>query len=253
MLRHLGMVVALGAAVCAPAATPTPTQAAPLLAPPTLTAVPGLTITLAKLDGKISDTSSSEPASAQKPTTQLPQGYIQDIRSVDFNNFTFLSVECWGGPRVERLEVRNGEAEVVLGSTEFDRFYFLVDTAYQDLTGDGSEEAIVSLTCIQPASNHPILGATKNIYIYTVQNGSLALIVTLTHERIERDIEGYYNLSLWGHGEERVSGGDLVIERLAGFPAACPPYVASLRYRLEGDTLLLADRPVVRYNPECKK
>jgi hypothetical protein len=181
------------------------------------------------------------------------KGYIQDIRSVNFNNFTFLSVECWGGQRVERLEVRNGKAEVVLGSSELDRFQFFVDTTYEDLTGDGHEEAVVSLRCIQPAINHPLLAATNYIYIYTVRNGSLALIATLTDKRLQRDIERYYNLWLWGHGEKRVSGGELVIERLAGFPVACPPYVASLRYRLEGDTLLLAGRPVVRYNPECKK
>jgi hypothetical protein len=63
MLRHLGMVLALGAAACAPAATPTvtptrirPTRtltpAAPTPAWATPTAAPALTITLAKLERK---------------------------------------------------------------------------------------------------------------------------------------------------------------------------------------------------------
>jgi hypothetical protein len=177
---------------------------------------------------------------------------IKDIRQVDFNNFTFPSVEC-GGRHFQRLEVRNGKAEIRLGSSEFDELEFFVDTVYGDLTGDGREEAVVNLACIVPAANHPGLGATNYTHIYTVRNGSLALIATLTDERLQRDIERYYNLSLWGEGDENVSGGELVIERLGGSPAACPPYVALLRYRLEGDTLLLAGRPVVRYNPECEE
>jgi hypothetical protein len=183
---------------------------------------------------------------------------IKDIRQVDFNNFTFPSVEC-GGRHFQRLEVRNGKAEIRLGSSEFDEFEFFVDTVYGDLTGDGREEAVVNLACMDPAANHPALGATNYTHIYTVRNGSLALLATLTDERLQRDIERYCDLWLWGVGEKKikagvsVSGGELVVERLGGIPPACPPYVVSLRYRLKGDTLLLAERPVVRYRPECKE
>ena len=78
------------------------------------------------------------------------QQQAESIRSVDFKNFTYPA--CVGtktGPlsKAKRASLRNGELEVGdLGKNEEPVNVSVSNVTYGDLTGDGQEEAIVSLT-----------------------------------------------------------------------------------------------------------
>jgi hypothetical protein len=183
---------------------------------------------------------------------------LRSIREVDFQNFVFHDVDCpvafhpQALLRHRELAVQNGAAEVVVGTSEFDRFHVAVrDVVYGDLTGDGREEAVVALACVQPASNHPILLGYATLYVYTLRDGSVARLAMLTSQDLARDLGRYYDAGFWGAGEEKISGGELMVRRFSGSPLACPPHVITFRYRLEGESLRLVGRPAVERNPRC--
>jgi len=210
-------------------------------------------------DPQHADTRWLTPTGRTCPPLEPPASTsLPSIREVDFQNFVFHDVDCPvalhpQAPRRHReLAVQNGAAEVVVGTSEFDRFTVAVrGVVYGDLTGDGREEAVVALACVQPASNHPILMGYATLYVYTLRDGSVARLAMLTSQDLARDLRRYYDAGFWGAGEETISGGELMVKRFSGFPLACPPHVVTFRYRLEGESLRLVGRPAVERNPHC--
>jgi hypothetical protein len=79
----------------------------------------------------------------------IPACAQNDIRAIDFNNFTY-EPECTGEEgKQEKITVKNSEFSSEKKMEDYiDRFYFKVfHIAYGELTGDKAEEAIVLTTC----------------------------------------------------------------------------------------------------------
>jgi hypothetical protein len=149
-----------------------------------------------------------------------------DIRNVDFKNFTYDAEFC-GGESASRITVKNGEfAEEKEVDGYTDRMYFSVfGFTYGDLDGDGNDEAVVLSLC-----NTGGTGNFTEAYIFTMRNGEPLKIVTL--EGGDR-ADG-------GMREARIEKGTLIMEtndpgEFGG--ACCPEIVVTRTYKLKGQTL----------------
>ena len=168
---------------------------------------------------------------------------VTDIRKVDFLNFSYPSALClkeYGREGIGKtVHVRNGEFKNK-------NVYFAVAAdriLYADMTGDGREDAIVPIDCGAITANF----ALSEIYIYTIQNGSAALLAEISDKDMERDYRHHYPgaESYWGVNENglRVKDGNLEIDVLADGPHASPKYIVTLEYRLSGESLALIGKP----------
>lgn len=183
---------------------------------------------------------------AQSAGTQPSATALSDIRRADFLNFTYRSSLCaqeYGRNGIGRaVRVRNGEFRNR-------NVYFAVaedKIIYADVTGDGREDAIVSINCGASTANF----ARSEVYIYTIQNGRAALLAGISDRDMERDYRRHYSdaASYWGINENglRVRDGGLEIEVLADGSHAAPQHIVTLEYRLSGATLSLNGRPTRR-------
>lgn len=150
-----------------------------------------------------------------------------EIRKVDFKNFTYEPYCVGVDDKAEKVTVKNGEfkeEKEMDGFTE--RFYFNVfDVSYGDLTGDNKAEAIVLTVC-----NTGGTGNFSEGFIYTMKGGKPALLT-----RIEGGDRAYGGLR-----EAKVENGLLVVDRndvgeMGG--ACCPEYVVTTTYKLSGNEL----------------
>lgn len=118
------------------------------------------------------------------PST-FAQKRSQAIRSVDFKNFTYPA--CVGmktGPlsKANSLSLSNGELEVGdLRKNEEPVNISVSNVSYHDLTGDGQEEAVVSLTYLF----YPH-GSAGCAFIYTPNNNRPRLLWREGFERLRR-------------------------------------------------------------------
>lgn len=158
------------------------------------------------------------------------QAQTNDIRKIDFLNFTYQPA-CIGGG--EKIQARNGEYS--LGSADdpsSDRVYFKVmDVVYGDLTGDGQTEAVVTTLC-----NTGGTGQFTDGIIFTLRGGRATAIGTLgMGDRADGGIDsvaierGLIRVSRYG----TESGG-----------ACCPEYIETQAYRLTGSRLVEVGKPV---------
>jgi hypothetical protein len=153
---------------------------------------------------KSSATSSPTPGSAQ-------QGANDAIRQVDFMNRTYRGAEA-------TVQVRNGRWE----SAE-DNSYVNVDRViYGDLTGDGREEAVVTIGESEGGSGYFTRGE-----IYTLRDGQVVMVAEV--EGGDRGSGGIHNI--------RIEGGQLIVERLEG-AANNPEQIETTIYRLNGNNLV---------------
>jgi hypothetical protein len=180
---------------------------------------------------------------AQSRSEQPSSATANDIRKVDFLNFTYPSSLCsqeYGSQGIDKaVRVRDGEIKNK-------NVYFAVAAdriIYADLTGDGREDAIVPVDCGAISANF----ALSEVYIYTIQKGSATLLAAISDKDMERDYRRYYPdaESYWGINENglRVKNGNLEVDVLADGPHAAPQYVVTLEYRLSGKSLRLIGKP----------
>jgi len=180
---------------------------------------------------------SKQPGSKQGAAT------VTDIRKVDFLNFTYHSSLCsqeYGRQGIGKIvPVRKGEFKNR-------NVYFMVANdriIYADVTGDGSEDAIVPVDCGASAANF----SRSEVYIYTVQNGRATLLASIDDKILERDYRASYSDAdgYWGINENglKVKGGNLEIAVLADGPHAAPKYIVPMEYHLNGKTLQLVGKP----------
>jgi hypothetical protein len=168
---------------------------------------------------------------------------VTDIRKVDFRNFTYHSSLCsqeYGRKGIGKIvTVRNGEFKNK--SVYFDVVKDKI--IYADLNGDGSEEAIVPIDCGATGANF----SRSEVQIYTIQNGSPALVAGTNDKDMERDYRANYTdaESYWGINENgiKANNGNVAIDVLVDGSHAAPKYVVSLEYRLTGKTLRLIGKP----------
>ena len=157
-----------------------------------------------------------------------------DIRSVDFKNFTYDALCASDQP--EAVTVTDGEFFREKQEDGYvDRFYFEVrGVAYGDLTGDGRDEAAIITVC-----NTGGTGNFSEGFIYTIKAGKPALT-----GRFPGGDRAYGGLK-----SATVENGLLVAENYdPGELGAncCPELVITTKYKLSGDKLSVVGKPTQR-------
>ena len=170
-------------------------------------------------------TSNANEAPAQPEAATAKAQVDQQIRSVDFKNFTYQP-DC-AGEDTKKVTVKNGEFSSEKQADGYvDRFYFKVmSVAYGDLNGDNSEEAVVLTVCNT--------GGTGNFtegFVYTLKDGKPTLFATIPGgDRADGGLRS-----------ARVDNGQLVVDSNDPGPdggACCPQFVITTRYDVSSGKL----------------
>jgi hypothetical protein len=196
-----------------------------------------LTIILPCVTSGVAHSRSKQPGAITSSANET------DIRKVDFLNFTYHSSLCSKEYRRKGIgrivRVRNGEFKNK-------NVYFAVANdriVYADVTGDGTEDAIVPVECGAPGANF----TRSEVYLYTIQNGRATLLAGTNDKNMERDYRRHYPdaESFWGINENglKAENGNLKIDVLADGPHASPKYIVTLEYHLSGKALQLIGKP----------
>lgn len=150
-----------------------------------------------------------------------------NIRDVDFNNFTYSPDFC-GGEDKRKITVKEGSYSYSKSDKDgfVDRMYFGVfGITYGDLDGDNRDEAVILSVC-----NTGGTGNFSEAYIYKMQNGKPKRVMLL--------VGG--DRAYGGLREARIENGLLIVEsndagEMGG--ACCPQNVVTNKYRFTGKTL----------------
>jgi hypothetical protein len=142
----------------------------------------------------------------------------QDIRKVDFKNFTY-EPDC-AYDENKKITVKNAEYSYEKPADGYtDRFYFKVfEISYGDLNGDNSEEAVILTTC-----NTGGTGNFSEGFIYSLRDGKPVLYSKIPGgDRAEGGLR-----------TARVDNGQLVVE--SNHPgetggACCPEFILTTHY-----------------------
>src|SRR5712692_5706548 len=184
------------------------------------------------------------PAASQSPSTNnvnsppaqatASPSPSSSIRKVDFKNFTYPWYPSgYPAPHGERkITLRDGEMKVD-AVKNIDRLRAgLPNVSYADLTGDGKEEAIVTVV-----TNFDPNGSVACIFVYTLRSDEPKLL--WSHETGDRANGGLRSL--------RVEGFDLVVEQYdikfdwakgsyeEGTALCCPKRFIRSHYRWDGE------------------
>lgn len=151
------------------------------------------------------------------------------IRSVDFKNFTYpWYPEGYVPPYKDRkVTLRDGEMRVdAAPGTKVENVWLTLDNvSYSDLTGDGEEEAIVTVGGVTTFNS----GAAC-IFVYAAEGGAPKLL--WSHETGDRAYGGLRSI--------RVEDGNLIVEQYDSkfgekeTPACCPKGFTRSYYRWDG-------------------
>lgn len=156
------------------------------------------------------------------------------IRKIDFKNFTYPWYPTdYTPPHGERkITLRDGEMKVDAAKNTDRLWASLANVSYADLTGDGKEEAIVTVT-----TNFDPNGSVACIFVYTLRSDEPKLL--WSHETGDRADGGLRSL--------RVEGFDLVVEQYdikfdrakgsyeEGTALCCPKRFIRARYRWDSE------------------
>jgi hypothetical protein len=149
---------------------------------------------------------------------------VHDIRRFDFRNFAYDT----GGAKV-RVHRGRGTYQAH-GDEVFSYRVERVSVSYGDLTGDGKEEAAVTLYYTGGGT-----GAFSTGFIFTLRRGRLSLLAPFGGG--DRADGGIREVSLRG-GLLRVQRNEP--ERMNGVPVGlcCPLYLITTTYRWDGQRLI---------------
>jgi hypothetical protein len=144
-----------------------------------------------------------EPASPQQTST--PEQEPSAIQSLDFSNFSYPWVRDFGDPKTRFTLVRGKYS-----GTKVMMPMDLYSVTYGDVTGDGSDEAIVALSVLverAPAAPHAI-------YVYAFENNKPKLLWAFaTGDRADGGLRRIYaesgKLVVELYGKGKVLGTDL--------------------------------------------
>jgi hypothetical protein len=150
-----------------------------------------------------------------------------EIRKVDFKNFTYQPYCVGAEDQAESVTVKNGEFSEEKKVDDFvERFYFeIFSVVYGDVNNDKKEDAVVLSVCNT--------GGTGNFtegFVYELKNGKPALLTRIPGGDRAHD----------GLVEARVENGLIIVERNdAGENggACCPEFIVTSKYRVRGDKL----------------
>ena len=163
-------------------------------------------------------TNTNTPDTAQPEAASGKVTIDQEIRKVDFKNFTYEPSCAYDENK--KITVKNGEYSYEKPADGYtDRFFFKVfEISYGDLNGDNSEEAVVLTVCNT--------GGTGNFtegFIYTLKDGKPALFAKIPGgDRADGGLR-----------TARVDNGQLVVESNDASEtggACCPEFILTTRY-----------------------
>lgn len=167
-----------------------------------------------------------------------------DIRSVDFQNFTYFPVYCVrafakDGIR-KTVKVRKGEW------SERDAYYSVSDVVlYSDLDDDGKEEAIVQTYCSPIGANYSL----SEVFIFRMKGEIPVVIARLDEAQLQKAYEQQHaGGMLWRMGEpELLSDKRTIVFRAPADGAhATPANEIVFTYRLAGGKLIAVQKPQMR-------
>ncbi|HYE73080.1 MAG TPA: hypothetical protein VEF04_07115 [Blastocatellia bacterium] len=183
------------------------------------------------------------------PTFKLRQSHSPKatIHWVDFANFTYSIPDSHKRSfrlrKGEQPEVRNHKGIIIKEG------YHLGNIKYGDVTGDGQEEAFVSVGISTGGSSIP-----DYVYIYSLQNRRPKLLWSFaTGDRADGGLRqifaehGELVIELYGKG--KIIGSDLFAEDGMLGGDCCPTHFTRARYRWNGKRFVLKGKPEVLPNP----
>ena len=176
------------------------------------------------------------------------QPVYKSIREVDFKNFTYQPVQCHKEYRNigigKSVKVKDGAFHVEnmgVGGGEF----YVNDLVYEDLNGDGGEEAIVHAECGSQSANF----RRSELFVYIFENGKAHLRAVLNYSDLDRDYKTQFRSKnsefhyIMRKDGVKAKDGVLVIEWTEGGSGVEPDYIVTMKYRLQGRSLRLCERP----------
>lgn len=169
-----------------------------------------------------------------------PSNQTSGIRGVDFLNRGYQASVCSedvGLPKT--VNVREGKFR------DRDDNFFEIDgseTAYGDVNGDGSEDAVVLIRCGAGAGT---LRAFE-VHAYTLQNGQPKLLARLDSTTVEGDYQKSYPGGVVFYAGEtgpKIVNGHVIFEALTDGSFAGPENTATFDYRLSGGKFAPGKKP----------
>lgn len=191
----------------------------------------------------LNNSSANDTVLQEKPSPQ------QDVRSIDFKNFTYHWFPKYGEVIIkENIVLRNGKnAEIFIegaGIRPTGELYqeYLSDVSYADLTGDGKEEAIVTVAVSF------YRWTPRCIFIFSEKNGKAILLW-----QYETDVVGK-NLNLRGH---KIKDSELIIEeydtKYGNPPICCPERYFRKTFAWNGRTFEEKETKIIPYNKNSRE
>lgn len=186
------------------------------------------------------------PAPAPTEAAEAAAAPDSPIRKVDFENFTYPIPD---GPRGrEKIRLRGGEQPPTKFSEHgipHDIGYGLQDVSYGDVTGDGAEDAIVTLGLIHSGS-----AVTAYVYIYGSGGGRPALLWSFASgDRADGGLRKVAaengELVVELEGRDKVIGGDLYADDGESRGDCCPLSFTRTRYRWSNGRFRRIGKPEV--------
>lgn len=170
-----------------------------------------------------------------KPPDASVMKSIREIREVDFKNFTYRLK--WAEEN-DIIRLRDGRHVSAAGAQAV-----LQRITYGDLTGDGSEEAII---LIRGQSTHTSR-TLDEVFIYSLKNGK---VVALAH--FEGGRRGDYILSVGSLGSNfKVEGGLLILDQaILRESEYAPTQYYTIKYRWNDIQLIEVERSSLKPLPE---
>lgn len=171
-------------------------------------------------------------AACGRVISQTGSPKTRSIRQIEFSDFTFIRQDS-----AETIPLRNGRYE---GSN--DHSYWLMNTAYGDLTGDGIEEAIVLLR----GQNTRTSPTQDEVFIYALKDEKAVLLTNF-----EGGKRREYLVSVAPGGNFKVEDHLLVVDRavLTDEHEYAPTHYYTIKYRWNGSHMVEVERSALKLLP----
>ena len=175
-----------------------------------------------------------------KPVVDSNSTAKNEIRGVDFLNFTYSPTQCNREYKIgSSVRVRNGVFRI--GRINNGAEFGISHAEYGDLNGDGNEDALVTAFCIPTPSNN---AGMNEWFVYSIeQNGHFIALPGITEERLNQDYSRYFPGSILWRSSISIKNGYLVSESSADGPRCCPEYTVVMRYKWDGRKFMLSEQP----------
>jgi hypothetical protein len=174
--------------------------------------------------------------------SQMPtKNSNSSIERIDFKNFTYKGPADYPAT----FTLKNGERPYVPHQKSNEEGYSLQDIAYLDLTGDGKDEALITIYVETGGSAVPHL-----VFIYTLEKNKPKLLWKfITGDRAEGGLKKIYpdngKLVIELFGENHLAKGKWTshIPRVQGL--CCPTLYTKTRFKWNGKQFVIDGTPEV--------